>query len=192
MTQPIKQSVTFNARPDVIFEALMDSRKHSAFTGAPANINRNAGGRFTCYGGHITGFNIEIKARKSIVQAWRGKDWPQGAWSLVTYSLAAARGGKTKLNFEQVGVPPRRVKGITEGWKKFYWQPLKKMIKDAEATAPRAKKAAGRKTTKPAAAKARRVAAPKKAKAASTRRSAARKTGTGAVRKRASASRRGK
>ena len=192
MTQLIRQSVTFNAKPGVIFEALMDSKKHRAFTGAPANISRDAGGRFTCYGGQITGFNVEIKPGKSIVQAWRGKDWPQGTWSLVTYRLAAARGGKTKLSFEQVGVPPRRVKGITEGWKKYYWEPLKKMIKDAKAPAPAAKKAAGRKTAKSAAAKTRRAAATKKTKPASTRRTAARKTAGRVVRRRASASRRGR
>ena len=33
MAQDVKQTVTFNARPGVIFEMLMDARKHTAFTG---------------------------------------------------------------------------------------------------------------------------------------------------------------
>ena len=192
MSQTIKQSVTFNSKPGVIFEALMDSKKHSAFTGAPANLSRNAGGRFTCYGGQITGYIIEIKANKSIVQAWRGKDWPQGIWSLVTYSLAPARGGKTKLSFEHAGVPAGKVKGITEGWKKFYWLPLKKMVKDAGAPERKSAKAPARKTTKAAARKTAKPAARKTAKPASTRRTAVRKTGAAAGRRRAPASRSGK
>ena len=43
-TRTIMHDVTFNAAPEEVFEALMDSAKHSAFTGAPATIARKAGG----------------------------------------------------------------------------------------------------------------------------------------------------
>lgn len=33
-TKTIEQSVTFNASPHDVYEALMDSEKHSQFTGA--------------------------------------------------------------------------------------------------------------------------------------------------------------
>ena len=51
MSQEIRQSVTFDARPSVIFEALMASRRHSAFTGAPASycqklVTQVSGGAF--------------------------------------------------------------------------------------------------------------------------------------------------
>ena len=148
MSQAIRQSVTFDARPGVIFEALMASRRHSAFTGAPAKISRKAGGAFSCYGGYITGWNVEIIRNKTIVQAWRGKDWPKGAWSLATFDLAAAKGGKTKLSFSQIGVPTSKVKGITAGWKSSYWTPLKAHLKTERARAA--------KRRRPAAARARK------------------------------------
>ena len=121
----IRQTVTFNARPNVIFEALMDSRKHSAFTGAPAKISRKVGGAFTAYKGGLTGVNLDIVKNKSIVQAWRAKMWPKGAWSIVTYRLAAAPGGKTKLSFSHTGIQGGGARAVTNGWKSFYWDPLK-------------------------------------------------------------------
>jgi hypothetical protein len=51
----------------------MDSRKHRAFTGAPAKISRKPGGAFSCYGGHLTGVTLETVKGKLIVQAWRAK-----------------------------------------------------------------------------------------------------------------------
>ena len=132
MAQDIKQTVTFNARPGVIFEMLMDSRKHEAFSGAPAKISRKLGGAFSCYGGQLTGLTLETTKGKLIVQAWRAKDWPKDAWSIATFKLAGAPGGKTKLSFTHTGVPPSAVKGITEGWKSYYWGAMKAFLKDSK------------------------------------------------------------
>ncbi len=138
----IKQTVTFDARPSVVFEALMNSRKHSEFTGAPAKIGAAAGQPFSAYGGYITGFNLDITKNKSIVQAWRVKGWPKGVWSVASFTLVAAKGGKTKLSFSHTGVPANEVKGITAGWKSSYWAPLKAMIKASNTAAAKPKKAA--------------------------------------------------
>jgi activator of HSP90 ATPase len=39
MTRTIPQSVTLNASPEELFETFLDSKKHAAVTGAPANIS---------------------------------------------------------------------------------------------------------------------------------------------------------
>jgi len=128
MSQVIKQNVTLDARPSVIFEALMDSKKHSAFTGAPAKVSRKVGGEFSHHGGHIGGVNVDIIENKLIVQAWRPKGWAKGTWSLATFSLALVKGGKTKLSFTHQGVPAAQIKSITSGWKAHYSQPLKAAV----------------------------------------------------------------
>ena len=150
----IKQTVTFDARPGVIFEALMSSKTHSQFTGAPAKIGTAPGRPFTAYGGYITGINLDITKNKSIVQAWRAKNWPKGVYSVVSFQLAAAKGGKTKLSFSHTGVPASSVKGITAGWKGSYWTPLKAMLKAAKPAkaAAKPKKAAPARRAKAAAA----------------------------------------
>jgi hypothetical protein len=49
----------------------MDSKRHAAFTGAPAKIDPRVGGGFAAWGPHIRGVNVELIKNKRIVQAWR-------------------------------------------------------------------------------------------------------------------------
>lgn len=127
MAKTIRQSVTIKASPRAVYEALMDSRKHAAFSGAPAQISRRPGGRFTAYGSYINGVNLELVPGKKIVQFWRSKGWPQYHYSTVTYALAKTKTG-TRLTFTQEGVPDDDVKDKTSGWRTHYWQPMKAML----------------------------------------------------------------
>ena len=86
-TKTIRQSVTFKTSPHVIYEMLMDSRKHAKITGEKASISRKIGGKFTAYAGYINGVNLNLVQDKTIVQSWRGSDWPKGHYSKVTFSL---------------------------------------------------------------------------------------------------------
>jgi uncharacterized protein YndB with AHSA1/START domain len=71
----IRQSVTIKATPHDVNEALMDSRKHSKFTGAKARMSRKMGGKFTVFGSYIQGMNLDVVPNKRIVQAWWGNDY---------------------------------------------------------------------------------------------------------------------
>jgi activator of HSP90 ATPase len=123
-TKTIKQSVTFKALPHEIYEMLMDSKLHSRFSGAKANISRKVGGKFTAYDKWIEGKNLELVKDKKIVQAWRGVDWPAKHWSTVTYKLSKLGKG-TRLNFTHAGVPIDKAKDIEDGWKEHYWNKMK-------------------------------------------------------------------
>ena len=59
-TKTIRQSVAFKASPHGVYEALMDSDKHSQFTGDKADISREVGGRFTAFDRYSEGVNIEL------------------------------------------------------------------------------------------------------------------------------------
>jgi uncharacterized protein YndB with AHSA1/START domain len=128
MTREIKQQVVFNAPPARVFSALMDSKQHSRFTGEPAKISRLPGGRFTCYGGYITGINLEIKPSGLIVQAWHSGSWPKETWSVIVINLTRIAGNKTKLSFNQTGVPANDYKEKYNGWRTHYWERLKKYL----------------------------------------------------------------
>lgn len=127
MPKTIRQSVTINASPRAVYDALMDSKKHSLFTGSRAHITRRVGGRFTTYDGYAEGVNVELVSGKKIVQTWRANDWPRGLQSKVTFALRKVKGG-TKLTFTQTGVPDRHLASIKQGWIDFYWHPLKEML----------------------------------------------------------------
>jgi activator of HSP90 ATPase len=123
----IQQKVIFKAAIHDVYEALMDSRKHARFTGAPARISRKHGGTFFAYDGYITGVNIELVPHARIIQARRGSDWPEGCYSLVVFFLKTVKGG-TRLEFTQIGVPVKEYKGINAGWGEYYWEPMKVMF----------------------------------------------------------------
>ena len=128
-TKTIEQIVTFNASPNDVYEALMDSEKHCQFSGAKANISREVGGSFTAYDGALSGTILELVPDEKIVQSWRGSDdgWAPDHYSTATFSLEAMDGG-TRLTFVQTGVPEQSYKQICQGWETFYWPKMKQML----------------------------------------------------------------
>jgi activator of HSP90 ATPase len=124
-TRQIRHIVRFDANPRDIYQALMNSKKHSAFTGAPAKIDAKVGGRFSAWGPHLRGVTVDLVKNKRIVQAWRAQNWPAGHFSIASFELKRAKGG-TALVFTQAGIPAKNARSIDAGWKSHYWQPLKK------------------------------------------------------------------
>jgi len=128
MSAPIHQEIVFHAAPKRVYDALLDARQFSQLTGgAPAEIEQEAGGSFSCFGGMISGRNIELKANQRIVQAWRAANWPEGVYSVVRFELAG-EGAGTKLTFDQSGFPDGQREHLDGGWHKMYWEPLRKYL----------------------------------------------------------------
>jgi len=126
-TSTIKQTATFKAPPHEVYEALMDSAKHANFTGGKARISREVGGKFSAFDGYSEGTNLELVPDEKIVQTWRASDWPAGHYSTVTFVLNGIEKG-TKLTFTQVSVPEEQLEDVSQGWKDFYWTPMKRML----------------------------------------------------------------
>ena len=123
----IKQTITFKAKPSEVYEALMDSKKHSEFTGDKAKISNKVHGKFKAYGDYIEGENLELVKNKKIVQKWRGSGWENGHYSKVTYELKKVKNG-TRLTFTQTDVPDKEYKSINKGWKEHYWNKMKEVF----------------------------------------------------------------
>lgn len=127
-TRNIEQKIHFDAPPKEIYDALMNEKKHAQFTGDKAKIRAKSGAAFTCHGDYISGYTLELKPNERIIQAWRGRDWPDGHYSIVTFALAGKPGGKTELRFTQIGVPADDYASKTKGWRTHYWEPLKQFL----------------------------------------------------------------
>jgi activator of HSP90 ATPase len=129
ITPVIEQSITFKSTPAELYELFMDSAKHTAATGAPAKISRKVGGKWTAFGGALVGKNLELFPNAMIVQAWRStnfkKDDPD---SILIVRFEKTPNGAT-VHLTHVGVPKQDHKGVTNGWKKYYWGPWKKYFK---------------------------------------------------------------
>ena len=130
-TRAIRQSVTFKASANEVYEALMDSKKHAKFTGSVVQMSRRVGSKFGVYGGDIQGVNLELVPDQKIVQSWRYRDWPEGHYSKASFSLKEVPSG-TRLTFTQTGVPEQFCDDIGQGWRDYYWEPMKEMLEKRE------------------------------------------------------------
>lgn len=124
----IHQEIDLNASPQKVYEALLDSKQFTEFSGRTAEINRDVGGAFSLFDGHITGRNVELVPNKRIVQAWRTADWPEGVYSIARFELKS-QGTGTHLVFDHVGFPEGLRNHLAEGWEGHYWEPLKKYFR---------------------------------------------------------------
>ena len=127
MSTKIKQTVTFKATPHEVYEALMDSKKHSSFSGGKASISRVVGGKFSAYDGYISGKNIELIPDTKIVQDWRAVDWAEGVFSRITFVFTPIPEG-TRLDFTHTGLPEGTEEEFTQGWIDNYWEPMKRFL----------------------------------------------------------------
>jgi activator of HSP90 ATPase len=127
MSKISKQTVTFKATPHEVYEALMDSKKHAAFSGGKASISRMVGGKISAYDNYIAGKNIELVPDKKIVQDWRAVDWPEGYFSRVTFKFTAIPEG-TQLDFTHADVPEGTEEEFKQGWIDNYWEPMKRYL----------------------------------------------------------------
>jgi activator of HSP90 ATPase len=123
----IHQTATFKASPHEVYEALMDSKKHAAFSGGKAKISRVVGGAIMAYDDYIAGKNLELVPDKKIVQDWRAVDWEEGFFSRVVFELTAIPEG-TRLDFTHTDLPEGTEEEFTQGWIDNYWEPMKKYL----------------------------------------------------------------
>lgn len=128
MSKIIKHQVVIKAAPAKVFGALMNSKKHSQFTGARARISRKVGGTFACYDNYIAGVNLALQPGKFIVQAWRSRNWPAETWSIISIKLSKLSGNRTRLAFTHIGVPSNDYRQKNRGWHTHYWEPLKRFL----------------------------------------------------------------
>jgi activator of HSP90 ATPase len=123
----IHQEIDLKGTPQRVYEALLDSKQFTAFSGAPAEIHAEAGGTFSCFGGVIVGRNVELVPGRRIVQAWRSNGWSEGSYSIVKFELNQ-QGAGTRLVMDHRGFPDGLREHLEAGWKEHYWEPLSKYL----------------------------------------------------------------
>jgi activator of HSP90 ATPase len=123
----LHQEIDLKASPERIYSALLDSKQFTAFTGLPAEIDPNAGGAFSMFGGLIVGRNVELISSLRIVQAWRPASWDPGVYSIVKFQFKKL-GLETRVALDHTGFPEGKFVGLDSGWHERYWDPLKKFF----------------------------------------------------------------
>jgi activator of HSP90 ATPase len=130
----IHQEVTFFTSPEHLYELLTDSEKFAAATDRPATIGIGEGDTFSIFGGYVEGRQIELVPGQRIVQAWRGKDWDAGTYSMVKFTLTP-EGRGTKLEIDHDAYPdgasplyPSWHQHLSSNWPVFYFAPFSRYL----------------------------------------------------------------
>ncbi len=135
MMPAIRQRVRFNASPARLFNMYMDSRQHSAATHAKAVVSRKVGGKFSAFGGTITGKMLLIVPNRMIVQSWRAKHWKKTDLdSILVLAFSKTRRG-TQIGLVHVNVPECDHDGVSNGWGKYYWKPWRTYLEQGAGKA---------------------------------------------------------
>ena len=123
-TKTIRQRVIIPASPEEVYDAFIDPKKHTAFTGGEASGSSEVGGEFSAWDGYITARSLELDPGKKIVQEWSTSEWPKGyAPSRLEITLKKHAGG-TELTLVQSKVPEKQADDYEKGWHEHYWDHL--------------------------------------------------------------------
>lgn len=128
-TVTITQKELIPATTMEVYEAYIDAEKQTEFTGSEATSDSRVGGAFTAWDGYIKGTYIELEPGRKIVQEWTSSDFQEGTPpSRFEIRLKEAKGG-TELTMIHSGVPEEVAEDIGQGWKDYYWEPMKKYFR---------------------------------------------------------------
>jgi activator of HSP90 ATPase len=130
MTKTIEQSVTFSASAKQLYDLYMDPKRHAAFTaGGAVKISAKSGSAFSAFDGMLSGTTLLAVPGELIVQRWRGSHWKKTDPDSVVVLIFTPAGKRGRIDLAHVNVPRHDHDGVTDGWKTYYWEPLRKYLK---------------------------------------------------------------
>ena len=108
-----------------LYNAWLDSEKHSSFTGALAAVEAKIDSYFTAWGGYITGKTIELDPGKRILQHWRTSDFPADAENSVLELTFEETDNGCLLTLRHSNIPDGQGSQYEKGWDTHYFVPMK-------------------------------------------------------------------
>lgn len=121
-----KIEAKFNATPEQIYKAWLNSKSHSAMTGGAAVITSKIGDRFSAWDGYIEGENLELELNSRILQTWRTSEFKKNQEdSLIDIELIPIDNRTTKLILTHTNLTDHDIQ-YKQGWKDHYFSPMKK------------------------------------------------------------------
>lgn len=109
------------------YESLTREELVSRFTQGQAKVVAKVGGEFSLFGGNVEGEFVELTKDKTIKQKWRFKNWPAGHYSSVSFEIET-RDDCVLVKLRQTDVPGHEYEKVKEGWKRFYFEPMRRIL----------------------------------------------------------------
>ena len=128
MRNVITDSVVLPAGAERLFEMYLDPAQHAALTGFPVVIGAESGAKFEAFEGQLSGQILHLIEPHLIVQSWRStqfRDEDPDSTLILNFTPERDHG---RIDLVHLDVPDHDVEGVTEGWKKFYWEPWREFL----------------------------------------------------------------
>ena len=125
MTEELKLSATLPASAKEIYEAWLDSKKHTAMTGSEATVEARIDGTFKAWEGYIEGTTIELEPNKKIIQKWRTTDFPSDSPDSTVEIILKEVDNGTRITLIHSEIPTGQAEDYRKGWDDFYFSPMK-------------------------------------------------------------------
>ncbi len=129
MKNGFKMSAVIPASPAEIYQAWLSTKGHTLMTGSPARVSGKVGGKFTAWDGYISGRTLELEPDRRIVQAWRTSEFPDNAPDSHLEVFLEETNTGTKVTITHTEIPPGQADSYKQGWKDFYFKPMKEYFK---------------------------------------------------------------
>ncbi|VDL59110.1 unnamed protein product [Hymenolepis diminuta] len=113
----------FMCTPDDLYRVFVTEELTKHFTRDNATIQPTLGGKYSIFGGNVSGNFIELDENKMISLSWRKSNWPEGHVSLVKLEFERNETG-TRLKVTQSNVPANDKEGTKAGWNTHYFLPI--------------------------------------------------------------------
>jgi activator of HSP90 ATPase len=128
MPKTIQQNVTLPARAGDLYRMYLDPRHHAAITGARVKIGARPGSQFRAFNGALSGKMLLTRPGRMIVQSWRSTGFAARDVDSTLILTFWPRGRSGRIQLVHVNVADRDVRGVTEGWPKYYWRPWRRYL----------------------------------------------------------------
>ncbi len=121
----LKQDYKIKSSLKSVWDALTNPRIIKKWGAGPAKMKAEEGYKFSLWGGDIHGVNTKVVPEKLLEQDWMAGKWDE--YSKVTYKLSH-KDGVTKVNLIQTGIPIAEYKDIADGWDRYYFREMKRLL----------------------------------------------------------------
>jgi len=118
------------AKPELVYNAWLDSEQHATMTGgSPAICNNEEGQPFAAHNAYLWGKNLELSTNKKIVQSWRTtgfKPTDEDSQIVVTFDKHSQG---TQLTLIHSNIPQQEA-AVEQGWVTHYFEPMTQYFKN--------------------------------------------------------------
>lgn len=124
----LTDSSEYRAPATELYTTLTDPQRITAFTRSAPVIfeGAKAGGKFSLFGGNVSGEYLELESSTKITQKWRLAQWPEGHYSTLKIRFEQNDvDSVTVMRVDWEGVPVGQEEVTKRNWGEYYVRSIK-------------------------------------------------------------------